>query len=84
MALLEQVMQPRRSLSPKAVMKLKADVVDEMDDLFHDSLQCWCSMDKFMREQELDNGSPPSGVAIPSHFEENWGVEYDQLPTLSD
>jgi hypothetical protein len=81
-------------------MKLKANVVDEMDDLVHDSLQCQCSLDKFMREQEPDSGSPPSDVTIPSlsdfdrstprspqeHFEEDWRVEYnnDQLPSFSD
>jgi hypothetical protein len=39
-ALLEQVVQPVGSLSPEEVMKLNADVVDEMDHLVHDSLQC--------------------------------------------
>jgi hypothetical protein len=38
--LLEQVLQTVHSLSPEDVMKLKADVVDEMDHLVHDSLQC--------------------------------------------
>jgi hypothetical protein len=39
-ALLEQVVQPIGSLSHEEVMKLNADVVDEMDHLVHDSLQC--------------------------------------------
>jgi len=97
-ALVEQVLQSGRPLWPAAIMKLKTDVVEEMDDLDQDSLQCQCSLDKFLREQEPDSGSPPSGVTIPSpsesatprniqeHFEEDWGVEYDsdQLPSFSD
>jgi hypothetical protein len=45
----EQVLQPTRSLILEEVMKLKVDVVDEMDHLVHDSLQCECSMNKFLR-----------------------------------
>jgi hypothetical protein len=97
-ALVEQVLQPGRPLWHAAIIKLKTDVVEEMDDLVQDSLQCQCLLDKFVRELEPDSGSPPSGVTIPSpsesvtprniqeHFEEDWGVEYDsdQLPSFSD
>jgi hypothetical protein len=37
-ALLQQVLNPVRYLSPEDVMELKTDVVDEMDHLIHDSL----------------------------------------------
>jgi hypothetical protein len=37
-ALFELVLQPKGSLSPEEVMKLKLDVMDEMDHLIHGSL----------------------------------------------
>jgi hypothetical protein len=37
-ALFELVLQPKGSLSPEKVMKLKLDVVGEMDHLIHGSL----------------------------------------------
>jgi hypothetical protein len=49
-SLLDQVLQRGHSLGPQEIMKLKADLVDEMDDLIHDSLKCHCSLDMFMRE----------------------------------
>jgi DNA helicase IV len=52
-ALVEQVLQLVGSSSPKEVIKLKSDVVDEMDSLVHDLLQCQCSLDKLRWEQEL-------------------------------
>jgi hypothetical protein len=48
------------------MMKLKADVGEEMDDLIYDSLQYQCSLDRFIREYEPESGSPSSGGTIPS------------------
>jgi hypothetical protein len=39
-ALVDQVLQLRHSLGPAMITKLKTYVVDEMDNLVHDSLQC--------------------------------------------
>jgi hypothetical protein len=39
-ALLYEVLEPRHSLGLAAIMKLKADVVDKMEVLIQDSLQC--------------------------------------------
>jgi hypothetical protein len=37
-ALVDQVLQPGHSLGLAVIMKLKEDVMDEIDDLVHDSL----------------------------------------------
>jgi hypothetical protein len=55
--LLDQVLQPGRSLGHEHIMKLKVDLVGEMKDLVHDSLQCQCSLDNFMGEQDPNSGS---------------------------
>jgi hypothetical protein len=47
--LLDQVMQLGHSMGHEHIMKLKTDLMDEMEELVHDSLQCQCSLDKFMR-----------------------------------
>jgi uncharacterized protein YeeX (DUF496 family) len=47
--LLDQVMQLGRSLGYEHIMKIKANLMDEMEELVHDSLQCQCSLNKFMR-----------------------------------
>jgi hypothetical protein len=72
--------------------KLKVDVVDEIEALIHDSLQCQSSLDKSIREFDSGSGSPSSGVNgtshsefehVPTphspqgHCEEDWGVYYD-------
>jgi hypothetical protein len=65
-ALLYAVIELDHSLGLVVIMKLKADAVDEMKDLIHDSLQCQSSLHKYHRVYKLDSGVT---VHSPSDFE---------------
>jgi hypothetical protein len=63
---LSAVMEPRHYLTLQAIKKLKADVVDQMEILMSNSYQCQMSLNKYIREYEPDNETPPSGDIVPS------------------
>jgi hypothetical protein len=68
--LVDQVLHSRRSLGPAVIMKLKEDVMDEIDQLVNNnSQQCRCWLDNIIREHEADTGSSPSGITVPSPSE---------------
>jgi hypothetical protein len=74
-SLLHAVLELGRSWGLPAIMKLMAVVVDEMEALIHDSLQCQSSLDKYIKEYEPDSGSPSSSVNVPSPF------KFEHVPT---